>query len=179
MIIDCKNSNVRALGVILILHIYLHYETDYIGYIITAEVLQTGPVIGDIILNAIIFIKYVLLVLAIFYRENLTQFVCKFTGIAVTDSYIPTKADLLMIRMAKYMGLYTLITTLYMAFLAYGVFYAETALIEAEAIVEFKDVSGFYAVALSYMGKAKLVAMVLITHTWATVESNKVKIIAV
>ena len=179
MIIDCKNSNVRALAVILILHIYLHYETDYIVYIITADFLKTGPVVGDIILNTVIFIKYVVLVLAIFYRENLTRFVCKLTGVAVTDSYLPTKADLLMIRMAKYMALYTLITTLYMIYLASGLFFAETALIEEEATAEFKDVSRFYADALSNMGKAKLVAMALITHTWATVKSNKVKIIAV
>lgn len=155
------------LGLIMIFA-FLLYEVDRFMIILTADILQTGKVWGDLILNLGFVVNYSLLILAIYYRDEVMSPILKLIG-APPIIYIPTRADVMQLYLARAMLAFTLVVTAYMGYIAYEYFEAVELGRETLGDIkldEYRDASNFFVQYISYLGTFKLLTLVLTTHNW-------------
>jgi hypothetical protein len=98
--IESKDKNIKGLIFVLTLVEYLFYEINLLISFVTQYHIITGPIVGNIILDIMILIKMVTLIFAIFYRCVIFEFFTRLFKLK-SFSYLPTRADILLIKAIK------------------------------------------------------------------------------
>jgi hypothetical protein len=100
MYYDCKDQNIRSLIVILACFEVGFYELDYLLFLVSKDVWMTGPVAGDMLLDILILINFLVLILSIFYRCEIMELYNKLLH-REPFQYLPTRADFVQISVIK------------------------------------------------------------------------------
>lgn len=168
-----KNPNIRVLVAILAVHIFVLYEGLYFAYYLTKDVLETGKLIGDITSNLFRLLSYFGLLIAIYYREELTRLVYR----DASYSYMPTKADIVQIIITKILLAFTVVYSVF--FIYFAIQHITNLDTDPEVAKYWYDLFSRYVLSYrdygSNLGTIKLLTFSLLLISWSSERSGDKK----
>lgn len=160
--ISAKEPNIRSLLIIIILVDTAFFELDYYVYYVSKYIIETGKVVGDLLLNTLIIINNIALTFCIYYRKEIMDCSSNILG-TQKHIYYPTKADSFQLRILRLMLAYNVIGTVFLAYFAYQHYFVGSP----SALQSFSSVRDEYQEYFSIMQQLKLFFIAVVVHAWS------------
>lgn len=164
-----RQSNIIALIAILSGHYYLFYELNYVLYFLTKDYLQTGTIVGNIILNIIGLIGNFTALLCVVYREDIVNYTCELLKVRPL-LYEPVRADALQFSLYKYVFLINTLVTVYLAYIGVVYFLEKQSLEKLIIKDKFVALSDLHVHLLVYVDLISVLIMALTVHVSLSVK---------
>jgi hypothetical protein len=161
--IEAKDPNIRNLLLVVILVDLMFNELDYYVYYVSKYYLETGKVIGDIILTALTMFNTYVLIMSVYFRAEITSWYSNILNIT-TFVYRPTQADRWQLVMLKVLLAYHFVFTIILAHYAIQYYTASADFVKQEFYNTYSFAKDTHLLGYGILQDIRLYCVVLVLH---------------